>query len=261
MAVAHRLRCKACEPHTCPCGKAVDARGRHGLWCRRTRSGPRHQRHHQMNDVVWRAIKRAHTPAAKEPVSLMQQDGKRPDGTTLLPWTRGKPMAWDVTVPDTSTPSLTYTRQPEKHAQLLARQQRTRLFPVAVDTADIWNQSAIELIQEIGRRITVNCPPVNSLRWNVLWRTVHKQRITAATEDTRETVFLFQRLSIALQRGNAVAFLATFDAVWYSVVVVVSAYFNFHACGFVLVGSKMMIIIITSVAVCCFETRITTSFD
>ena len=26
---------------------------------------------------------------------------KRPDGTTLLPWARGKPMAWDVTVPDT----------------------------------------------------------------------------------------------------------------------------------------------------------------
>jgi len=29
--------------------------------------------------------------------------------------------------------------------------------------------------------------------------------------ETRETVFLFQRLSIALQRGNAVAFLSTFD--------------------------------------------------
>ena len=39
------------------------------------------------------------------------------------------------------------------------------------------------------------------------------RRITAVTENTRETVFLFQRLSIALQRGNAVAFLATFDAV------------------------------------------------
>jgi len=52
-----------------------------------------------------------------------------------------------------------------------------------------WNQSAIELMQEIGRHIT------------------------AVTEDTRETVFLFQRLSIALQRRNAVVFLATFDAV------------------------------------------------
>ena len=54
-----------------------------------------------MNDIVCRAIKRAQIPAVKEPTSLPQQDGKRPDGTTLLPWARGKPMAWDVTVPDT----------------------------------------------------------------------------------------------------------------------------------------------------------------
>jgi len=60
---------------------------------------------------------------------------------------------------------------------------------VAVETAGTWNQSTIELIQEIGRRIT------------------------AVTENTRETVFQFQRLSIVLQRGNAVAFLATFDTV------------------------------------------------
>jgi len=49
-------------------------------------------------------------------------------------------------------------------------------------------QMAVELVQEIGRRITL------------------------VTEDSRETVFLFQRLSIALQRGNAVSFLSTFTA-------------------------------------------------
>jgi len=32
------------------------------------------------------------------------------------------------------------------------------------------------------------------------------KRITTITEDTRETTFLFQRLSMALQRGNAVSF-------------------------------------------------------
>ena len=32
------------------------------------------------------------------------------------------------------------------------------------------------------------------------------RRITAITEDASETVFLFQRLSMALQQGNAVAF-------------------------------------------------------
>jgi len=38
------------------------------------------------------------------------------------------------------------------------------------------------------------------------------RRITLVTEDSRETVFLFQRLSIALQRGNTVSFLSTFTA-------------------------------------------------
>ena len=66
-------------------------------------------------------------------------------------------------------------------------------LPVAVETAGVWNKSAIELIQEIGRRIS------------------------AVTVDSTEMVFLFQRLSIGLQRGNAVAFLAPFDAMWYPV--------------------------------------------
>ena len=52
----------------------------------------------------------------------------------------------------------------------------------AIETAARWHEMAIELTPEIGRRIT----PI--------------------TEDTRETTFLFQRLSMALQRGNAVSF-------------------------------------------------------
>jgi len=40
-------------------------------------------------------------PAVKKPINLMRDDNKRPDGTTLLPWVRGKSMAWDVTVQDT----------------------------------------------------------------------------------------------------------------------------------------------------------------
>ena len=39
--------------------------------------------------------------AVKEPPGLSRDDGKRPDGATLLPWAKGKPLAWDVTVPDT----------------------------------------------------------------------------------------------------------------------------------------------------------------
>ena len=54
-----------------------------------------------LNDAIWRAIKRAQVPAHKEPVGLFTQGGKRPDGATLIPWAKGKPLAWDVTVLDT----------------------------------------------------------------------------------------------------------------------------------------------------------------
>jgi len=51
----------------------------------------------------------------------------------------------------------------------------------------MWNHLAVKHIRELARRIS------------------------AVTQDTRETDFLFQRLSVALQRGNAVFFHNTFN--------------------------------------------------
>ena len=69
--------------------------------CRR--SEPRQQRHRHLNDITWRALKCAQIHAVKEPVGFMREDGNRPDGTTILSWAKGKPLTWDVTVPDTFT--------------------------------------------------------------------------------------------------------------------------------------------------------------
>ena len=57
MAVGLRLGLTLCEPHVCHCGAGVDARGIHGLACKR--SAGRHPRHGQLNDVIWRAMQRA----------------------------------------------------------------------------------------------------------------------------------------------------------------------------------------------------------
>jgi len=99
LALAQRLGCKTYEPHTCICERPVDTWELHVLSCRK--SSPRQQRHSSMNDIMWRAVKRAQIPATKEPANLILQNGKRPDSSTLNPWSRGKPMAWDVNVPDT----------------------------------------------------------------------------------------------------------------------------------------------------------------
>jgi len=124
---------------------------------------------------------------------------KLPDGSTLIPWFRGKPMAWDVTVPDTyaeshigDTATAAGAAANQAAANKIAKYDElacTHIFyPVAIETGGTWNHWAVELVQEIGREATL------------------------ITGEPRNATFLFQQLSIALQRGNAVAFLNTFDS-------------------------------------------------
>ena len=153
-----------------------------------------------LNDIIWLAIKGAQIPAHKEPTGLITHDGKRPDGATLIPWSKGKLLAWDVTVPDTYTDS--HINMTSSEAGAVARQAASTkntkylyiditsthiVYPIAIETAGSWDLQALEVIEEIGRRIM------------------------EATEDTKETMYLFQRLSMAIQRGNALSFFNTFD--------------------------------------------------
>ena len=78
----------------------VDARGIHGLCCKR--SAGRTVRHNTgLNDMLCRACVRSGVPSSREPIGLFRSDGKRPDGMTLVPWKVGRCLTWDVTCPDT----------------------------------------------------------------------------------------------------------------------------------------------------------------
>ena len=64
----------------------------------------------------------------------------------------------------------------------------THIFvPIAIETAGTWGKQATELIEEIGRRCKLE------------------------TEDPKETIYLYQRIAIAIHRGNALSFTHTFD--------------------------------------------------
>ena len=60
-------------------------------------------------------------------------------------------------------------------------------YPIAIETAGCWDDQAVELIEEISGRSAQE------------------------TYDPKETIYLFQSISVAIQRGNALAFTNTFD--------------------------------------------------
>jgi len=105
IAVGLRLGANICEPHQCPCGATVDAKGLHGLSCKG--GSGRTARHHGLNDLIWTIglSAKADIAATKEPSGLLRTKGKQPDGVTVLPWKNGRCATWDFTVTDTMAQS------------------------------------------------------------------------------------------------------------------------------------------------------------
>jgi len=110
----------------------------------------------------------------------------------MIPWARGRWVTWDVTSPDTLAPShlsasAVQTASAAAKAGTAKLQKYTMLatthifMPLAFEKLGAWGREAIDFVSDLGRRIA------------------------AVTGDTRETAFLHQRLSVAIQRGNAIA--------------------------------------------------------
>jgi hypothetical protein len=135
--------------------------------------------------------------SVKEPTGLTREDGKRPDGASMIPWARGRCITWDVTIPDTfATSYLPHTSTQAgaaadraatlKHAKYQTIKQTHIFTPVAIETSGVWNDEGLNFMFELGRRLT------------------------AITGDQRETTFLLQRISVTIQRTNFISFNGTF---------------------------------------------------
>jgi hypothetical protein len=154
-----------------------------------------------LNDIIWRSLARAQIPALQEPPGLYRTDpskaNKRPDGKTLIPWQAGKCLLWDATVPDTLATS--HIKKTSKAAGAAAEEAAIKktfkydhlsathiITPVAVETLGSYDETGLNFITDIGNRIK------------------------KLTGEKKETQFLFQRISVAIQRGNAASFLGCF---------------------------------------------------
>jgi hypothetical protein len=206
IAVSLRLGATMCAPHTCACGAQVDSLGTHGLACRK--SAGRHMRHNAVNDLIKRALASADIPSLLEPKSLSRDDGKRPDGLTVLPWANGRCMVWDFTCPDTLASShlnhavvgpgiVASDAERRKTAKYSALSPMYCFTPIAVETLGALGDEAAAFFRALGQRIATN------------------------TGEPRSCQFLLQRLSVTVQRGNAACILGTLpssrglDAVFY----------------------------------------------
>ena len=202
--VAMRVGARVCERHQCRCGRQVDEFGLHPLSC--IRSAGRFPRHHAINDIIKRALDTAGFFSILEPAGLDQgdskrPDGMRPDGMTIFPYSAGRPLVWDATCSDTFAPGFlaksaadaghaaraAEERKCEKYASLSARFTFT---PVAVETTGVFGPRSLAFLERLGRQASKR------------------------TGDSRESAWLFQRISIAVVRGNVLCLLVAGREEW-----------------------------------------------
>ena len=115
---------------------------------------------------------------------------------TLVPWSKGRYLVWDVTCNDTlastyiTTTSVTAggladwseEKKLEHYRDLVSTHIVT---PIAVETMGAWGQIGHDFIEELGARMT------------------------SVNKDDRSTSYLFQALSTTIQRGNAMSIIGT----------------------------------------------------
>lgn len=194
IAISLRLRSFICHPHTCVCGSEVDKFGHHGLSC--AKNAGRIFRHSCLNDIIKRALNAAEISCILEPPGLFRDDGKRPDGITIIPWQKGQCLVWDVTCADTMAPChldgtsrtagfAANKAEISKHNKYKSIKLSHIFYAFAVETLGPWSGDALRLFNEIGNLLI------------------------SRTGIPKAKSFLRQRISIAIQKGNAASVLGT----------------------------------------------------
>ena len=195
ISVGLRLGTLLCVEHFCVCGKSVDRSGWHGLSC--SRSAGRFARHSRLKQIIKDSLGTPQIHSILEPPGLSRTDFKRPDGLSLTPWIRGSSLVWDATVADGLAPSRLHGGDLYAgKAATEAEDLKAKKYEPLVRDGYYFQAVAFEIQGECGS---------DTLRFI----RDPGRRLTDATHETRAPSFLKQRISVALQTGNAASVLGT----------------------------------------------------
>lgn len=193
--VGLRLGTKICHPFVCACGIAVDSLGRHGLHCKI--NAGKYFRHAELNRILHRALAAINVSSLLEPPGLLRDDGnKRPDGITYTAWEKGRALVWDATCADSLARSnmTGRTKQPgmasakaamRKHSKYSRIEQSYHFVAFAVESFGPWSKESVDLLNKIGSSLI---------------------RISG---EPKSRHYLFQRVSLAIQQGNAMCVISS----------------------------------------------------
>lgn len=113
-----------------------------------------------INDLIKRALLSCGIPSIREPEGCNRSDGKKPDGLTLIPWKRGKPLVWDFTCADTLCKSYikstskrrcaaANTRETVKKSKYASLVDRFYFVPIAIETMGSWGADGKNLLTKL----------------------------------------------------------------------------------------------------------------
>ena len=151
----------------------------------------RKTKHEVVNKLLKLGLYQAKCPSTLEPIGLSRKgDRKRPDGLTYTTWKNGKCLIWDFTCADTLCKSYVKKASKEVGSAAAGREEKKvekysnlsdhfHFVPIGIETYGAYGPQGLKLVKQIGKKIQ------------------------DATGEKLSTFYLFQRISIAIQRGNS----------------------------------------------------------
>ena len=196
VAIAYRLGLDLLDPGECRalnCAHNSDAKGDHAMHCHDD-NGLKSNRHNQIRDNVYREAQHASLNPTKEMPGLILNSQSRPADIYVANWIDGRKTAFDVSVVSPTQEAILHRAADSAGAAIEmrkaskfrthfnnCREQGISFQPLVVETFGGWDKDATKFLKEMARQA--------ARRWGM--------------NDAIEIKHFFQRLSVALQRGNS----------------------------------------------------------